>query len=32
VTAWSEQRLFPMLYSWGRIEADAEARQRLEPA
>ena len=32
VTAWSEQRLFPMLYSWDRIEADAEARQRLEPA
>jgi penicillin amidase len=32
VTAWSEQRLFPMLYSWDRVEADAETRQRLEPA
>ena len=32
VAAWSEQRLFPMLYSWDRIEADAETRQRLEPA
>lgn len=32
VTAWSEQRLFPMLYSWERIEADAESRQRLEPS
>ena len=32
VTAWSEQKLFPMLYSWDRIEADAEARQHLEPA
>jgi penicillin amidase len=32
VTAWSQQRLFPMLYSWDRVEADAEARQRLVPA
>jgi penicillin amidase len=32
VTAWSEQGLYPMLYSWDRIQADAEARQRLEPA
>jgi penicillin amidase len=32
VTAWSEQRLYPMLYSWDRIEGDAETRQRLEPA
>ncbi len=32
VTAWSEQKLFPMLYSWDRVEADAESRQRLEPA
>jgi len=32
VTAWSEQRLFPMLYTWARIEADAESRQRLAPA
>ena len=23
VTAWSEQRLYPMLYSWDRVEADA---------
>jgi penicillin amidase len=32
VTAWSEQKLHPMLYSWNRIEADAETRQRLTPA
>lgn len=32
VEAWGEQRLYPMLYTWPRIEADAEARQRLEPA
>jgi penicillin amidase len=32
VAAWAEQRLHPMLYSWDKIEADAEARQRLEPA
>lgn len=32
VTAWSEQRLYPMLYAWDRIEADAESRQLLEPA
>jgi penicillin amidase len=31
VPAWSEQRLHPMLYAWDRIEADAEARLRLEP-
>ena len=31
-TAWGEQRLHPMLYSWDRIEAAAETRQRLEPA
>ena len=31
VPAWSEQRLHPMLYSWDRIEADAEARLRLVP-
>ncbi len=30
--AWTEQRLAPMLYSWDRVVADAEARQRLEPA
>jgi penicillin amidase len=32
VAAWSQQRLHPMLYSWDKIDADAEARQRLEPA
>jgi penicillin amidase len=32
VPAWAEQRLHPMLYSWDKIEADAEARQHLEPA
>lgn len=32
VAAWSAQQLHPMLYSWDRIEADAETRQRLEPA
>ncbi len=32
ITAWSEQRLSPMLYSWPRIEANAEGRQRLEPS
>jgi penicillin amidase len=31
VEAWSRQMLHPMLYSWDRIEADAESRQRLEP-
>ena len=31
VAAWSEQKLHPMLYSWDRIEADAESRQRLQP-
>ena len=28
---WSEVRLRPMLYTWDRIEAEAETRQRLEP-
>jgi penicillin amidase len=32
VPAWAEQRLHPMLYSWDKIEADAESHQRLEPA
>lgn len=32
VDAWSTQRLNPMLYSWSRVEADAESSQRLEPA
>jgi penicillin amidase len=32
VIAWSEQRLNPMLYSWLKVEADAESRQTLEPA
>ncbi|MCC6173882.1 MAG: penicillin acylase family protein [Chloroflexi bacterium] len=31
VTAWSEQRLAPMLYSWERIDADAEVRLHLVP-
>jgi len=30
--AWGEGRLFPMLYDWTRIKADAETRQRLDPA
>ena len=29
---WSEVRLQPMLYSWDKIEADAETRQQLLPA
>jgi penicillin amidase len=32
IPAWAEQRLHPMLYSWDKIEATAESRQRLEPA
>jgi penicillin amidase len=32
MSAWSEQRLNPMLYSWSKVEADAESRQTLEPA
>jgi penicillin amidase len=32
VEAWSQQLLNPMLFSWSRVEADAESRQRLEPA
>ena len=30
VKAWSEVQLLPMLYSWDRIDAQAETRQRLE--
>jgi penicillin G amidase len=30
-TAWSEQRLLPMHYSWDAITADAAETQRLEP-
>lgn len=30
--AWGEGQLFPMLYDWTHIKADAESRQRLEPA
>jgi penicillin amidase len=29
---WSEVRLTPMLYSWDKVEAQAETTQRLEPA
>ena len=32
VSAWAEQKLYPMRYSWDRVEADASARQTLEPA
>lgn len=28
---WAEHRLVPMLYSWDRIEAEAEGRQALRP-
>jgi penicillin amidase len=31
-TDWADVRLRPMLFSWERIEADAESRQVLEPA
>ena len=30
VDTWREVRLLPMLYSWDKIEAEAETRQRLE--
>jgi penicillin G amidase len=30
-TAWSEQRLLPMHYSWESVTADAAETQRLEP-
>jgi len=30
--AWAEVRLLPMRYAWSRIAAEAESRQRLEPA
>jgi penicillin amidase len=29
---WADVKLRPMLYSWDKIEADAESRQTLEPA
>jgi penicillin G amidase len=32
VAPWSEGRLLPMRYDWGRIQAEAETHQRLEPA
>jgi penicillin amidase len=32
VPAWRDVTLHPMVYSWERIAAEAEARQRLEPA
>ena len=31
IAAWQEVRLLPMTYSWDKIEADAETRQRLHP-
>jgi penicillin amidase len=31
-TKWSRVELFPMTYSWERIEAGAESRQTLEPS
>ena len=29
--AWGEMQLYPMLYDWSQISAEAEAQQRLEP-
>jgi penicillin G amidase len=29
--AWAAMQLYPMLYDWSRVNAEAETRQRLEP-
>jgi len=31
VSMWDRVQLYPMLYDWSQISAEAEARQRLEP-